>query len=403
MGLGAPDVADEGLDLPLGRLPREARDRPSAAADLVAGAASRCSSGSLMIPWAILQRLTYVVLRAAVGRERLPGTATLDWLVRWRQTILGWANACAEAAPIADVYHGHDLTGLPGRARRGPAQRRAGRVRQPRDLPGGRLYGQPAALGALVLPAPRAGLDPPDGGARDGQPLARGDPDAALSPPPHASSCTTRRRAGRCRRRRAHLIRDGAGPRPDDPDRALPRRLLGASRPRGARGGDPASPVWSACMPSILGYGSKTRLAGRRSRRPALRRPAPRARGRPAGSAARLGGRCRRRRHADPDLDAEPLPVDAEQAVRMPGGGRARWSRATSRRCAGSSWTTPTVRWACSAGPTIRPTSRAASARSSTLPPDERGRPSAALPQGGPRPLELGDRIAASRRALCGS
>ncbi len=49
----------------------------------------------------------------ALGRERLPGSATLDWLVRWRQTILGWGNACAEAAPLADVYHGHDLTALP--------------------------------------------------------------------------------------------------------------------------------------------------------------------------------------------------------------------------------------------------------------------------------------------------
>jgi glycosyltransferase involved in cell wall biosynthesis len=68
--------------------------------------------GLIMLPWAILQRLTWVVLRL-FGRERLPGSVTVDWLVRWRQTILGWANACAAAAPMADVYHGHDLTALP--------------------------------------------------------------------------------------------------------------------------------------------------------------------------------------------------------------------------------------------------------------------------------------------------
>ena len=53
--------------------------------------------GLLMIPWAILQRLTFVVLQL-FHRDRLPGTATLDWLWRWRQTILGWANACVRGA-----------------------------------------------------------------------------------------------------------------------------------------------------------------------------------------------------------------------------------------------------------------------------------------------------------------
>ena len=68
--------------------------------------------GVVIFPWALLQRLEAAVLHL-LGRDRFPGTATLDWLVRWRQTILGWANATAEAAPIADVYHGHDLTALP--------------------------------------------------------------------------------------------------------------------------------------------------------------------------------------------------------------------------------------------------------------------------------------------------
>jgi glycosyltransferase involved in cell wall biosynthesis len=68
--------------------------------------------GLLMIPWGIAQRITWVFLRLT-HRDRLPGTQTIDWLWRWRQTILAWANACADWAPLADVYHGHDLTGLP--------------------------------------------------------------------------------------------------------------------------------------------------------------------------------------------------------------------------------------------------------------------------------------------------
>jgi glycosyltransferase involved in cell wall biosynthesis len=46
--------------------------------------------------------------------------------VLWRFAILGWARDAAAAAPPADVWHGHDLTGLPGalaamRARGGSA------------------------------------------------------------------------------------------------------------------------------------------------------------------------------------------------------------------------------------------------------------------------------------------
>jgi glycosyltransferase involved in cell wall biosynthesis len=48
------------------------------------------------------------------------------WLASWRWSILGWARAAAAAAPLADVYHGHDLTGLP--AARAAARRNHGRV-----------------------------------------------------------------------------------------------------------------------------------------------------------------------------------------------------------------------------------------------------------------------------------
>jgi glycosyltransferase involved in cell wall biosynthesis len=54
--------------------------------------------------WSMLRRR-----RAAPG-ERMDG---LDWLAMWRFGNLGWARAAAREAGPADVYHGHDLTGLP--------------------------------------------------------------------------------------------------------------------------------------------------------------------------------------------------------------------------------------------------------------------------------------------------
>lgn len=54
------------------------------------------------------------------SRIRNPGVAPpgsrmdgLDWLAMWRFGNLGWARAAAREAGPADVYHGHDLTGLP--------------------------------------------------------------------------------------------------------------------------------------------------------------------------------------------------------------------------------------------------------------------------------------------------
>jgi glycosyltransferase involved in cell wall biosynthesis len=50
------------------------------------------------------------------GRRSANGTAwppaSLLWLVTWRWGILAWCRAALAAAPVADVHHGHDLTGL---------------------------------------------------------------------------------------------------------------------------------------------------------------------------------------------------------------------------------------------------------------------------------------------------
>ena len=69
--------------------------------------------GLAMLPWAVVLRLLQGLM-SLLGREHVPGAETIDWLVRWRWAIHGWARAAAAAAPEADIYHGHDLSGLPG-------------------------------------------------------------------------------------------------------------------------------------------------------------------------------------------------------------------------------------------------------------------------------------------------
>jgi glycosyltransferase involved in cell wall biosynthesis len=65
--------------------------------------------GLLTVGWALI-RLPF----HALSSRRPPTTdeSTPDWLVRWRWVVLGWADSAANAAPAADIYHGHDLTGL---------------------------------------------------------------------------------------------------------------------------------------------------------------------------------------------------------------------------------------------------------------------------------------------------
>jgi glycosyltransferase involved in cell wall biosynthesis len=72
--------------------------------------------GLLALPWLVFRLATHYLWRAwrrARGSPPPSGPDTLDWLVSWRFSILGWARAAGAAAGRADVYHGHDLTGLP--------------------------------------------------------------------------------------------------------------------------------------------------------------------------------------------------------------------------------------------------------------------------------------------------
>jgi glycosyltransferase involved in cell wall biosynthesis len=85
--------------------------------------------GIVALPWLALRLATHELWRGwrrFRGRRPAAGPDTLDWLVSWRWSILGWADAAAAAAPPAEVYHGHDLTGLPAAVR--AARRNGGKV-----------------------------------------------------------------------------------------------------------------------------------------------------------------------------------------------------------------------------------------------------------------------------------
>jgi glycosyltransferase involved in cell wall biosynthesis len=72
---------------------------------------------------AILSVIRLPFIAISGGLSQTKHDSTFDWLIRWRWGVLGWARTASAAAPVADVYHGHDLTGLPAanraRARHG--------------------------------------------------------------------------------------------------------------------------------------------------------------------------------------------------------------------------------------------------------------------------------------------
>jgi glycosyltransferase involved in cell wall biosynthesis len=96
----------------VGRVGRAARSLPVGAIELVA----LLGAAVVTAPWAAIRLPFHLRSRRRPPR---PGGSNLDWVVRWRWVVLGWAKSAAAAAPDADVHHGHDLTGLEaaGRAR----------------------------------------------------------------------------------------------------------------------------------------------------------------------------------------------------------------------------------------------------------------------------------------------
>ncbi|MHB8672563.1 MAG: glycosyltransferase [Candidatus Limnocylindrales bacterium] len=100
----------------VGRVNRAIHHLPTGAAELVGLAAA----AALTLVWAAIRAPFHLASR---GRRVPPGGSSVDWAVRWRWSVLGWADRAAREAPPADVYHGHDLSGLEAAGR---AQRRNG-------------------------------------------------------------------------------------------------------------------------------------------------------------------------------------------------------------------------------------------------------------------------------------
>ena len=246
--------------------------------------------------------------------------------VRWRHAILGWARAGGRGAPVADVYHGHDLTGLLAAAR-AAASSTAGRssTTATRSSSSRARTRDPAALGRAIFGGSRGRWIRRCRGARDGELSRWSRARAALPAAADASSLhntPVTLDPARHPRPRPDPPRDWASG-PADADRALPRRLLAPTAGSRSSPRRSCGPAWSASTPSssataakrdwLLAQAADPRYGGRLHVLPAVP---------PDELLAWVVdadvGVC-----ADPGVDPEPPAVDAEQAVRVPGRGRA--------------------------------------------------------------------------------
>ena len=124
-----------------GSVPGEAGDRPSAAADVVAGALA-VLFGARDDPVGHPAAIHLVVLQLSIATG-CPGAATIDWLGAGGRRSSPGRTPAAEAAPTRRRLPRPRPDGAAGGARGGAAERRARRLRQPRDLPGGGLDRRP--------------------------------------------------------------------------------------------------------------------------------------------------------------------------------------------------------------------------------------------------------------------
>ena len=70
---------------------------------------------AVLVAIASVVRFPFIMISGGLNQTK--HDSTFDWLIRWRWGVLGWARTASAAAPAADVYHGHDLTGLPAAVR----------------------------------------------------------------------------------------------------------------------------------------------------------------------------------------------------------------------------------------------------------------------------------------------
>ena len=215
----------------------------------------------VLLPWTMI-RVPFVLV---ARRRPFRRSGTVEWLVVWRFATMGWARDAARTAPAADVYHGHDLTGLPPPHRPG-GPRRPARLRQPRALPRVRLIRRPTALGPGDARPHGASLDPAGRGPRDGQRGARRGARSGASTP-----------AGRGRPQLPARTVETPEPLPDrlrigrrhpgrHPGRALPRRLLARTADSSSWPRRSCCPTWPTATSSTSGYGRPARPSSTRSR-----------------------------------------------------------------------------------------------------------------------------------------
>ena len=91
----------------LARARRDTRELPAGGGSLLATL--------VLIGVAASWSIVCYPIRLVAGRLRrghARDVGPLDWLVRWRYAIGGWAAAAASAAPPAEIEWGHDLSGL---------------------------------------------------------------------------------------------------------------------------------------------------------------------------------------------------------------------------------------------------------------------------------------------------
>jgi glycosyltransferase involved in cell wall biosynthesis len=91
------------------RLADRVRDFPAGLPDAI-----RLLLGGILLAPLVAIGLVLYVLR---GGRRGPGSGSVALAVRWLAIVAGWAREAAHEAGRADVYHGHDLTGLPAAVR----------------------------------------------------------------------------------------------------------------------------------------------------------------------------------------------------------------------------------------------------------------------------------------------
>ena len=312
--------------IPARRRPRrhDHRDQPArgargrrarAARRLRRSSASRCRAGGAGGAGSGRRRGSGRSSGAAAAR-RARGWTALDWLAMWRFGTLGWARAAAREAGPADVYHGHDLTGLPAAvfARRlhGPTPGSSTTATSCSSSPAATV-GRPSWAVDWLARRERewaaeadALVTVNDGYADELRPRLGSS---------ESSSSTTARRGRSSIVPHSDLIRDAAGIPAGAPivlyhgglraGRGIERAGRGDAR-AGPRGRPPRVPRVRArharrsasWPPSRASAGGSTCS------------PGPAARRRPLG---RVG---RRRGDGDPGHEPELLPLDAEQAVR---------------------------------------------------------------------------------------